>query len=180
MKVVVTISEQLVKAAQRGNENAFAELLKPMENKLYAMAFSTVGNRHDAEDAWQNAVLKAWQQIRSLRNPLFFRSWITRILLNEATAILRKRARNPIPSVDLPEETTHQPDVEQFLVVQKMLQLLPKEQRQALILRFWADMPLAEIALTLDVPLSTAKTRLYQGIKLLRARMEKEGMTNGR
>jgi len=70
-------------------------------------------------------------------------------------------------------------DVEQFLGVQKQLHQLPEHQRQAVVLRFWLDMPLDEIALTLDVPLSTAKTRLYQGIKAMGNKLrEEEGAAN--
>jgi RNA polymerase sigma-70 factor (ECF subfamily) len=174
------MGDELVRAAQRGSEQALAELLQPLERKLYCMALGVVGNPHDAEDAWQNTVLKAWRQIRKLKNPALFRLWVTRILLNEANNILRQRARSPIPSAELPEGAAPQPVIEQFLGVQAHLQLIPEQQRQAVILRFWLDMPLDEIALTMDVPLSTAKTRLYQGIKSLRANMQTEGLGDGR
>lgn len=172
------MSEDLVRAAQRGSEGAFAALLEPLEKKLYCTALSMVKSTHDAEDVWQNTVFQAWWQIRKLRNPALFRLWITRILINEATAVLRKRARNPIPSEHLPEEAVGQPDIERFLVVQQQLEQLPEHQRQAVILRFWLDLPLDEIALAMDVPLSTAKTRLYQGMRVLGENMRKEGLGN--
>lgn len=172
------MSEELVLAAQRGSEQAFTQLLTPLEKKLYCTAFSVVGNSHDAEDAWQETVIKAWKQIKKLKNPKLFRSWVTRILLNEAVTILRKRARNPVPHEQLPETIDQEPDIAQFLAVQAQLQLLPEHQRQAVVLRFWLDLSLDELALALDVPLSTAKTRLYQGMKALSRNMQKEGLAN--
>jgi len=172
--VVVRMSEELVIAAQHGNEAAFAELMLPLEKRLYCTAMSAVGNRHDAEDAWQNTVLKAWQQIKRLQNPKLFRLWVTRILLNEATTILRKRARNPIPHEHMPEIVAPTQDTEQFMVVQEYLRLIPESQRQAVVLRYWLDLSLDEIALALDIPLSTAKTRLYQGIRTLSEKLRKE------
>jgi len=168
------MSEELVIAAQRGNESAFAELMLPLEKKLYCTAMSVVGNRHDAEDAWQNTVLKAWQQIKRLQNPKLYKLWITRILLNEATTILRKRARTPVPQEHMPETAAPMQDMEQFMVVQQYLRLIPENQRQAVVLRYWLDLSLDEIALALDVPLSTAKTRLYQGMKTLSEKLRKE------
>ena len=168
------MSEELVRAAQRGSEEAFTELLAPLERKLYCTALSVVGNRHDAEDAWQNTVLKAWKEIGKLHNPKLFRLWVTKIILNEANTLLRKRARNPIPHEHMPETEAPQHDLEQFLVVQEHLKLIPEGQRQAVVLRFWLDLSLDEIALALDVPLSTAKTRLYQGMKTLSEKLRKE------
>lgn len=174
------MSDDLVRAAQRGSGQALTDLLVPLEKKLYCTALSVLGSTHDAEDAWQNTVFKAWRQIRKLRNPQLFRLWITRILLNEATTILRKRARSPVPRDYLPETAAPRPDIEQFLVVQEQLQLIPEHQRQAVVLRFWLDLSLDEIALAMEVPLSTAKTRLYQGIQSLRENMRKEGLANDR
>lgn len=174
------MSEELVRSAQRGSEDAFGILLAPLEKKLYCTALSIVGNPHDAEDAWQNTVFKAWRQIRKLQNPALFRLWVTRILLNEATTILRNRARNPVPRAYLPEAKGVQPDIEQLLVVQEQLQLIPEHQRQAVIMRFLLDLSLDEMALAMDVPLSTAKTRLYQGIKAMRENMRKEELANER
>lgn len=172
------MSEELIQAAQRGSESAFTELLAPLERKLYCTAFSIVGNSHDAEDAWQNTVLKAWQQLRKLKSPKMFNLWVTRILLNEATNILRKRSRTPVPYEYLPEMEAPAQDVEQFLAVQEQLQRIPEHQRQAVVLRFWLDLSLDEMALALDVPLSTAKTRLYQGIKAMGEKVRQEGIAN--
>ena len=172
------MSEQLVKAAQGGSDEALVLLLEPLEKKLYCTALSMVGSCQDAEDVWQNTALKCWQQIRGLKNPGLFRIWITRILINEANTLLRKRARQPVLQKELPETNAPEQDVEKYLAVYQYLEDLPSAQREAVVLRFWMDLSLDEIALALDVPLSTAKTRLYQGIKSLGVALREEGVAN--
>ena len=172
------MSEELVRAAQRGSEEAYANLLGPLEKKLYCTALSIVGNRHDAEDVWQNTAFKAWQQIRKLNNPSLFRLWLTKILLNESTTLLRKRARQPIPQEHVPEVVAPKQDDDKFMAVQQYLRSLPDVQREVVVLRFWMDLSLDEIALAVNVPLSTAKTRLYQGMRSLGDVLRKEGVAN--
>ena len=160
----------LLTAAKKGDQEAFLALVEPLERHLYQTALGILGNCHDAEDAWQNTVLNAWRHIRSLRGP-HFKTWITRILLNEAKAILRQRRRAPIRVPSLPEGTETQ-DRTDSLVLQDYLVSLPEQQREAILLRFWLDLSLEDIAALTGVPLSTAKTRLYQGVAKLKARMK--------
>jgi RNA polymerase sigma-70 factor, ECF subfamily len=164
---------QLVQAVRKGDRDAFLDLIEPLEDKLYQTALGIVGNRHDAEDVWQNTVLQAWRNIGTLRQPVF-KTWITRILLNEAKQALRRRGNAPILQEWLPEEGAEDTDVPTRLAVHQCLAELAPEQRQAVILRFWLDLSLEEMAESMGVPLSTAKTRLYQGLANVKSRM-KEG-----
>lgn len=151
-----------INAAKAGDREAFLSLLEPWEDKLYQTALGIVGNKFDAEDVWQNTVLKAWIKIGGLRKPVF-RTWITRILINEARQHLRRKGKLPIPLEHLPDSGAGDPDVAVKILVHGCLQQLTQEHRQAVVLRYWLDMTLEEIARVLGVPLSTAKTRLYQG-----------------
>ena len=163
---------KLVVAATRGDKDAFLKVLLPLEKRLYQSGLGIVGNFHDAQDVWQNTVLQAWRNIHKLREPQSFRTWITRIVLNEARAVLRQRRNQPIPIENLPELEAESANYEELLVVHKCLQKLPAEHREAVLLRYWIDMPLAEIAQALEIPLSTAKTRVYQGLRTLRELMK--------
>lgn len=160
-------------AAKRGDKEAFFSLIEPLETRLYQTALGIVGTRQDAEDVWQSTVLQAWRNIRQLREP-HFKTWVTRILINEAKQVLRKGALVPKPYEFIPEVASEDIDVPSKLMVHALLQDLPREQREVIILRFWLDLSLEEIAETVRVPLSTAKTRLYQGLANLKHRM-KEG-----
>lgn len=165
---------KLVKAAKRGDKEAFVGLLKPLEARLFQTALAIVGSRQDAEDVWQNTVLLAWSHINKLRQPRYFKTWITRILLNEAKSCLRRRTDTPMPNEELLEAGVFAADIENKLLVRSYLDMLPLEQREAILLRYWLDLPLKEIAKVMGVPLSTAKTRLYQGMRSLQSIMEED------
>ena len=167
------MTEIVLAAAKRGDKEAFFSLIEPLENRLYQTALGIVGTRQDAEDVWQSTVLQAWRSIRQLREP-YFKTWVTRILINEAKQVLRKGARLPKLYESVPEIPTEDVDVSAKLMVHTLLQSLPSEQREVIILRFWLDLSLEEIAHAVQVPLSTTKTRLYQGLASLKHRM-KEG-----
>lgn len=162
----------MLAAAKKGSKEAFLALVEPLEKQLYQTALGIVRNIHDAEDAWQNTVLNAWRHIGQLRGA-HFKTWITRILLNEAKTILRKRGRAPLPLPALPEGVVSL-DRTESLAVHGYLDSLSVQQREAILLRFWMDLPLQEIADLTGVPLSTAKTRLYQGMAKLRAQMKED------
>ncbi len=162
---------ELVHRARRGDKAAFLALINPLEKQLYQTGLGIVGRQHDAQDVWQNTVLKAWSGIRQLRRPEYFKTWLTRILLNEAKAVLRQRRVTPLPQEMLPEAGEPPAPVEDHLLVHSCLQQLPQDQREAILLRYWLDLPLDEIASVMRVPLSTAKTRLYQGMRVLKERL---------
>lgn len=166
------MEEQLlnIAAAKRGDREAFLRLIEPIEDTLYQTAFGIVGNKHDAEDVWQNTVLLAWRKIKTLREP-FVKTWVTRILLNEAKQFLRRKGHAPVVQNMLPEGEVNDVDVPTKMLVHHCLQQLTPEQRQAVVLRFWLDLTLEEIAEAMQVPLSTAKTRLYQGLGNLKSQL---------
>lgn len=159
-------------AAKRGNQEAFLALIEPLETRLYQTALGIVGNPYDAEDVWQNTVLNAWRHIKGLREP-YFKTWITRILLNEAKNILRKRGRTPTPIPTLPEMAETK-DLSEAVAMHDYLNQLADSQREIILLRFWLDLPLGEIASLAGIPLSTAKTRLYQGLAELKAHIKED------
>lgn len=112
-----------INAAKAGDREAFLSLLEPWEDKLYQTALGIVGNKFDAEDVWQNTVLKAWIKIGGLRKPVF-RTWITRILINEARQHLRRKGKLPIPLEHLPDSGAGDPDVAVKILVHGCLQQL--------------------------------------------------------
>lgn len=164
---------ELIKAARRGDRQAFASVLEPLQDKLFQTALGIVGNVVDAEDVWQSAVLQAWANLPRLRQPQYFRTWMTRILLNEAKQLLRRRAGQPLPIEALPElAEAPAAELEQRLLVERCLKQLPEAGREAILLRYWLELSLKEMAEVLRVPLGTAKTRLYQGQRALKNLIE--------
>lgn len=166
----------LVKKAQAGCEDSFRTIVLQVERRLYHVGLSIVGSRHDADDLWQETIIRAWRYLPKLRHPERFRSWIAAILVSESKRVLSKRQTLPVSSDYLPEQiVTQVPD--RYLYIHECLEKLPQQQREAVVLRFWADLTLQEMASLLSIPLNTAKTRLYQGIAALES-MLGEGAEN--
>ena len=175
--------QSLVQAARQGDQEAFRQLVQPLERSYCHIARSITGNSHDALDAWQNALLRAWGHIPRLRDPLRFRPWLATILLNESKTLVSKRGRAPLPMEELPEQAEDVLDTASNLAVRECLRHLPLEQREAVVLRFWLDLSLQDIARATCVPLSTAKARLYRGIDALHDMLEdkeERGEVDGR
>lgn len=163
------IDATLLQAAQLGDQDAFRRLVEPLGGQLYRVAFSVTGHAQDAEDARQNALIRAWQHLPDLREPHTFRGWLTRVVLNEAKTLVKKRASSPVAAEELPEVAVESlVNSADWLTLQSFLRLLPTEQREVIVMRFWLDLPLQQIADTVKVPLSTAKARLYRGMEALR------------
>lgn len=164
----------LLQAAKQGDQSAFADLIQPLELPLYHLALSLVTNQHDAEDVWQEAVIKAWLNIRRLRAETDLRPWLCRIVINESHNIQRQRRKQPVLLEQYPPQEVQIQPVEQCLVVHDYLRQLPLEQRMALVLRFWLDLSIQDIASLTKVPLSTAKSRLYHGMQRVKQLAEEE------
>lgn len=162
----------LVQAVRHGDQEAFRQLVLPLERRYCHIAFSITGNSHDALDAWQNALLRAWTHFPRLRDPLRFRSWLATILLNECKTLVSKRRRTALPLEELPEQAEDVVDTASSLAVRECLRHLPLEQREAVVLRFWLDLSLQDIARATGVRLSAAKARLYRGIEALHDMLE--------
>jgi RNA polymerase sigma-70 factor (ECF subfamily) len=166
------LDASLVSHARRGDREAFAALIAPLENRLYRTALAIMGNPADAEDAWQNTVLKAFRGVSALREPDYFSTWVTRILLNECKQGLRRR-RPWSPVGDLAQVALPEPDAEQA-ALRDALRQLSGDQRTVVFLRYWLGLPLAELAEVLEVPVPTAKSRLYEALKRLRLMLREE------
>ncbi|WP_313756811.1 sigma-70 family RNA polymerase sigma factor [Tissierella sp.] len=148
-----------------------------IENKelFYRLAYSYVKNIDDALDVVQESIYKAFSSIDSLKNFDYIKTWFYRIIVNVSLDLLRKRKRevatdeefllnNDIGTVD------NYPNID----LEKALEALPENYRSIIVLRFFEDLKLEEIAEILDENINTVKTRLYKGLKNLRISMDDE------
>jgi RNA polymerase sigma-70 factor, ECF subfamily len=163
--------EKLVKKAVKGNAKAFEELLMLHSERLYRTAFLYVGNREDALDIVQETSCKAYLAIGQLKKEEYFLTWLTRILIHCAYDVLRKRKKErPVEILD--EQPAHRENrVAESLDLMKAISLLKDQHRTAIILFYYHDMPLTEIARTMDIPENTVKTYLQRGRKELKTRL---------
>lgn len=148
----------------------FIAEIETCSDMMYRVAWSILRNDADVQDALQDAVLKAWEKRDKLRDEKFFRTWITRILINACYDTQRKRRR--IVSMDeIPESTvSNAPDPDLALA----LQALPEKLRLPLVLCYSEGMSYEEAADVLRIPITTLRGRLRRGKEELRKELNAE------
>jgi RNA polymerase sigma-70 factor, ECF subfamily len=179
--------EQLVDAARGGDEHAFSELFTRHQKRLLLLALQYRLTAQDAEDAVQQTMMKAWQGLGSFRGESRFATWITRVLMNEVFQSQRKRARMRLEEMEsaslaaVLEEgsslTRRQMSQEQRLLVMERnrlvhaaLRSLPESLRSVLLLQFFDERSLEEIAAQMERPVATVKSRRHRARLELRKR----------
>ena len=174
--------EELVARSRGGDLDSFNQLVLRWERPIYALAYRVIGREEDARDVAQETFLRAFRALSGFKGQAKFSSWLYRITLNLCRDWIRRERRTPLSpapeGVDLIElagEATPSETIEDLVsrkqlseAVAKAMALLPEEQRTAIILKEYHGLTFQEIADLLDCPLSTVKTRLYQGLTVLR------------
>ncbi len=152
----------------------FARRVEAVRERLYRTAYLYLGSEADALEAVDEAVYRALKALRQLREPAFFETWLTRILLNECHRELRRRKRfSTGGEEDLPE--TAGPDQYDSLPLKDAIRRLPEDLRAIVVLRFFAGYTQAETAEALGLPQGTVATRQRRALALLRLELGEEG-----
>jgi RNA polymerase sigma-70 factor (ECF subfamily) len=185
--------EELVEQSINGNLESFNQLVLRWERPIYALAYRTLGREDDARDVAQEAFLRAFRALPGFKGQAKFSSWLYRITLNLCRDWIRKRNRSrelqAPEGVDVIELAVEQGPTESVedLVTRKDLsrrvavamEALSEDQRTAIILKEYEGLTFQEISDLLGVPLSTVKTRLYQGLTVLRRELDKQSASRG-
>jgi RNA polymerase sigma-70 factor (ECF subfamily) len=163
----------LVARAQRGDVEAFSTLAHGASARLYATARLILRQPDRAEDAVQDALIEAWRDIRGLRDPDRLDAWLYRLLVRACHRQLRKEHRRRITETDVPWQMRVAPDAAISLAdrdeIERAFRRLTPDQRTILVLVYYADMPLSEVAVILGIPMGTTKSRLHRSVEALRA-----------
>jgi RNA polymerase sigma-70 factor, ECF subfamily len=181
--------EELVAQSIGGDVESFNQLMLRWERPIYALAYRVIGREEEARDVVQETFLRAFRGIANFRGQAKFSSWIYRIALNLCRDWIRRERRAPITptpeGVDLVEMAAAQGPTESIedLVARNdmsravaiAMARLPEQQRTAIILKEYHGMTFQEIADLQGCPLSTVKTRLYQGLSVLRRQLQAQG-----
>jgi RNA polymerase sigma-70 factor, ECF subfamily len=182
--------EELVARSRGGDLDSFNQLVLRWERPIYALAYRVIGREEDARDVAQETFLRAFRALAGFKGQAKFSSWLYRITLNLCRDWIRRERRAPVAQapegVDLlelassaePTETVEDLVSRRELgrAVAKAMSTLPDEQRTAIVLKEYHGLTFQEIADLLDCPLSTVKTRLYQGLTVLRRELELAGV----
>lgn len=166
---MITI-DKLVRKAQKGDKAAFVRLIEENQLPMYRTAAAILHNETDAEDAVQEAVCRAFYKISSLKQPKYFKTWLTRIVINCCYDILRQQ-KGLFPMEILPEEG-YEDNREFSLDVQETMRALSENDRLILTLYYINDMPVKDIAKLLGISDGAAKMRLSTGRKKFRETYE--------
>jgi len=171
------MQRDLVVRAREGDHDAFTALVAASINGLYATARLILRNDDLAEDAVQDALVRAWSNIRSLRDPDRFEAWLRRLLVHACyRAGKRERVRRVVEIQEIPLGGPASPDSQRSLAIRDQLERgfrrLAPDQRAVLTLHYFLDLPDAEVADVLGVPIGTMKSRLNRASSALRAALE--------
>ncbi|MBA2605448.1 MAG: sigma-70 family RNA polymerase sigma factor [Acidobacteria bacterium] len=179
--------EQLVEVAVGNNPEAFGEIVKRWERKIFALCFGMLNREDEAKDAAQETFIAAFRNLKNFRGDAKVSSWLHRIAINQCLTTKRRTKSRSESFIDddenqnekifvapariSPSRTTEQNERLKF--VRQAVQSLPSDLRQVIVMKEFEDMTFQEIADTLELPLSTVKSRLYTALKQLRMKLEK-------
>lgn len=154
--------------ALTGDEVAFEALIGPLVEPALRLAHSMLGDRWEAEDATQEAITRAWRKLGQLRQGMPVRPWFLAIVINQCRNTRRTRwfSTARIAEVFQPPRPEH--DEIERVDLARALARLPSQDRQALFLHFYLDLPVEEVALALRISPSAAKGRIYRACHHLR------------
>ena len=186
--------DELVARSMGGDAESFNQLILRWERPIYALAYRVIGREEDARDVCQETFLRAFRALPGFKGQAKFSSWLYRIALNLCRDWIRRQRRAPVMQMpegvepgELIAETGPVESIEDLVsrrqlsaLVEQAMALLPEEQRTAIILKEYHGMTFQEIADMQGCPLSTVKTRLYQGLTVLRRHLEKNGVALSR
>lgn len=184
--------EDLVLAAQQGDESAFEALVRTYEKQVYATTLHLCGNPEDAAEAAQEAFLSAWQGLKFFRRESAFSTWLYRLAVNASIDLLRREKRHrgaasleDEETPDIPDRslTTPQDEAERRELQEQIragLQELSEEHRQVLVLREMDQLSYQEISDILDLDVGTVKSRISRARGQLRKILLKSGNFSAR
>jgi len=168
---------ELVKRAKAGDRSAFDDLVGPLIGQAFRLAFGMLHDRAAAEDAVQEAAVRSWRKLNNLRpgNPL--RPWFLAIVANQCRTALRGRWWSVlrVEVVEGSESAAFEDRVVRGADLRAALRKLGTDQREVLVLRYYLDLPLEEVAAITGVRVGTVKSRINRGLAALRPHFEPEG-----
>lgn len=180
--------QELVERSLSGDPRAYEQLVVRYQRLVFHVLWSRGGDPQDIEDLAQETFVRAWERLHTFDPARSFKTWIAQVATNLTIDHYRARSRRPI-FVDLADDETaafqagdpgRAGDADPALVAQDLddqrgllhaLHQMPPLYREALVLRFAEDLPYEQIAVALDLPLGSVKTRIFRGRELLKQRL---------
>lgn len=179
--------EKLVEMALALDGDAFGEIVRRWERKIFALCFGMLGREEDARDAAQETFIAAYRNLKGFRNEAKVSSWLHRIAVNQCISKQRRQAVRKESALETEVEIespaflqpAHQSPArraeqsERLKSVRLAVDALPPDLKQVVVMKEFEELTFLEIAETLEIPISTVKSRLYTALKQLKMRLEK-------
>jgi RNA polymerase sigma factor (sigma-70 family) len=171
------MQRDLVERARAGDLDAFAQLVKVSAPRLKGVAYLILRDSHRAEDALQDALLLAWRDLHALRDPDAWDAWLRRLTVRACYRIAGKERRRSLVELHVVPDpgTARIPDASALVAEREWvlheLGRLDIDRRTVLVLHYYLDLSLPEVAEILDIPYGTVASRLHRGLDAMRAEM---------
>jgi len=160
----------LVSRAQAGDKAAFEALLEPLIASAASLAYAMLQDRAEAEDVVQESAVNAWRKLGNIRGGAAFKPWFLGIVANRCRTVRRDSWWSVVLMANAPPTKHPGPEdgVARAADLKRALIALPADQRAAILLHFYLDLPLDEVALTLGISVPGVKSRINRALKRLR------------
>ena len=174
------MTRELVRRAIEGDHDAFSSLVDASVDRLYGVATLILRDPDRAQDAVQEALVSAWKDVRALRDPDAWDAWLHRITVWACYRVAKKERRRKMVELKVvpdPERTVASDSAVALAnrdLIERRLNDLPIDHRSVVVLRFYLDLPLDEVADILDIPVGTVKSRLHRALASLRDSMTQD------
>lgn len=171
---IIKNQDSLIEQAKNGDEEAFYHLINQKKTELYRMAYVYVQNENDAVEIYQQTIIRAFEGLPKLNDPKYFSTWITRILINCSKTYISKRKNiELVEPADIENlRTISHSNIEEHLDLWKALYQLDEKYKTVLLLRFYQDYSVSQIADILQCPEGTVKTHIRRGLQTLRQQLK--------
>ncbi len=171
------MDKEMAEKAIRGDEDAFLELMQLHKAALYKTALTYLRNEQEAIEAVQEVTFRVYTKISAVRNPDYLKTWMIRIMINYCNDVLKRRKRFGAN----PELLEAIPSLDNFRNIEILdaLDVLDEQGKELVIMKFFHDMKMKDIAFMLKKPEGTIKTRLHKAMRKLRAHIEEEKGVEG-
>ncbi len=170
------MQRDLVERARRGDHDAFSELAGAAISRLDSAAWLILRDADQAKDAVQNALVRAWRDLPTLRDPDRFDAWLNRLTvracLDEARRLRRHRVDVELTEISVPTGGGVEATIADRDQLERGFLRLDPELRAVIVLHHYFDLPLPAVAASLGIPLGTAKSRLHRALGLMRAALD--------
>jgi|SRR5712692_8516946 len=168
--MTATAGAELISRAKNGDRSAFDQLVGPLVEQGFRLAYGMLHDRHAAEDAVQEAAVRSWRKLNNLRPGTEMRPWFLAIVANQCRSTARGRWWSVLRIED--PRSSGSTEFEEAYVrgadVRAALRRLSPEHREVLVLHYYLDLPLDEIAAVAGIPIGTVKSRINRGIAAMR------------